>query len=302
MTDQAWADIRITARDGLRLHARGYGDRLSDATPVLCLAGLTRNASDFHELAMHLASAEGGSRYVLCLDMRGRGGSEWDRDWRNYSLLVEADDVQHALAACGMRDVFVVGTSRGGLLTMVLACARPGVLAGAVFNDVGPEIDGRGLARLKNYVGRMPGVTNWDQAAGMMENLFAAKFPALDPSVWERYARGTFSEKNGRLLPSYDPGIAKPLAQIDLTDALPTMWPQFQAMTGMPLMVLRGENSDILSAVVLERMGRVHPRMQSHTVPGHGHAPWLAEPELRGMIVKFLRAAEQGHGRPAGSS
>ena len=151
-----YADLFVSAADGLRLFARDYGPRTGTALAVVCLPGLARTCADFHELALSLSQDGKPSRRVLALDYRGRGRSEYDRDWRNYDLKVELADVLAVLTAASIEEAMFVGTSRGGLLTMALSAARPALLRGAVLNDIGPVIEGRGLARIRGYVGKLP--------------------------------------------------------------------------------------------------------------------------------------------------
>ncbi len=158
---QNWSDIRFTARDGLRLYARHYAVPGSTRRPVLCLAGLTRNGRDFHDLATALASADDAGRDVYTLDCRGRGNSEHDPDWKNYSLLVEVNDALDFMTMRGLHGAAVIGTSRGGLLAMTIAVLRPAAIGAAVLNDIGPVVEREGLARIVAYVGRMPLPADW---------------------------------------------------------------------------------------------------------------------------------------------
>src|SRR5262245_27190411 len=161
---QAWRDIHFSARDGLRLYARHYPVPGSAHRPVLCLAGLSRNSRDFHHLATVLASPDDSGRDVYALDSRGRGLSDHHRDWRNYSILVELNDALDFITIKGLHGATVIGTSRGGLIAMMMAVLRPNAVGAVVLNDIGPVIEPDGLARIVAYIGRMPVPADWDDA------------------------------------------------------------------------------------------------------------------------------------------
>src|ERR1700730_4002352 len=161
---QNWNDIHFTSRDGLRLYARHYGARESLRRPVVCLAGLTRNSRDFHDLAMALARPDDEGREVFAIDYRGRGRSQHDANWKNYSILVELNDVLDFMTMRGLNRAAIIGTSRGGLITMLMAALRPNALGAVVLNDIGPVIEREGLARIVAYVGRVPLPATWAEA------------------------------------------------------------------------------------------------------------------------------------------
>lgn len=287
-----WRDIHVSVQDGLRLHARDYGERASPHLPVVCLPGLTRNARDFHELAAFLSTHRHRPRRVLAIDFRGRGASDYDWNWKNYTPFTEMADVLDVLTACGIEDACFVGTSRGGLVTMLLAAARPTTLKAVVLNDIGPEVDGRGLLRIKNVLSATRAPKNWEDATDLLKRAYESHFPAVDDAGWEAFARKTFADKDGRPVRDYDPKLIKTLQSIDYDQPLPTMWPQFDGFAGVPLMVLRGENSDILSEDTVQRMAERRPDLESVLVEGAGHAPMLTEPEILNRISAFINAAE----------
>ena len=191
----------MSAPDGLRLHARGFGTRDRRRTPVVCLPGLARTTDDFDTLAQALANDPERPRYVLAIDYRGRGKSEYDRDPANYSIATEVADLLAILTALEIEPAVFVGTSRGGILAMALACVRPGAIAGVVLNDIGPVIETKGLVRIKSYLGRLPQPKSWDDAAEILRHLFAAQFPKLGPDDWTMFARRTFKEQDGSFKP-----------------------------------------------------------------------------------------------------
>lgn len=275
----------VTAPDGLVLHLRDYGDRLSSRRPVVCLPGLTRNSVDFNPLACALAEA--GHR-VLALDLRGRGLSGHDRNPGNYTITVELDDVLAVLAALEIGPAVFIGTSRGGLITMALAAARPTALAGAVLNDIGPVVEIKGLLRLKGYVGRLPEPRDFEDGAEILRRMFSNQFPALQAPDWLAFAHRTWQQQDGRLVLTYDPALSLSIAAVDPADPLPTMWPQFEALAAVPVMVIRGANSDILSPGTVAEMKARRPDLDLVEVADQGHAPLLAEPGVIGRIAGFV--------------
>ena len=273
----------FTSQDGLRLYFRDYGDPLSTATPVLCLSGLTRNSKDFH----HIAARVSAERRVLCLDYRGRGRSEYDPDWRRYLPRTYAEDVRHLLAATNVHKVVVIGTSLGGVMAMIMAAAMPCALAGAVINDVGPEIAGKGLQRIIAYIRNIPPLPDWEAAARYMQDTLP-DFAAAEEDGWMSLARNTFRQgDDGRLYPDWDPNLIKPFRDRD-GGANVDMWPLFRALGRVPLLAIRGARSDVLSADTFERMAGEVPGLARATVPGVGHVPSLAEPEAAEAVDALL--------------
>jgi len=291
---EGYEDIYFTSRDGLRLHARRYPAPAGTTRvrPVLCLAGLTRNGRDFHDLAVALSRRSSTPRMVYTLDYRGRGQSDFDPDWRNYSIHAEMLDVLDFIALTDLSDAAFIGTSRGGLITMLIAAAQPTAIGAAVLNDIGPVIEHEGLARISSYVGRVPLPISWQDAARMMRELNRRQFPEISDAVWEDAARQWYNEKNGRPAPGYDPSLGNALSVLD--GPLPALWPQFEALKRVPLMVLRGENSDILTAETVEEMRRRHPAMATVTVANQGHAPLLKDAPSIEAIRHFLSATDAG--------
>jgi pimeloyl-ACP methyl ester carboxylesterase len=287
LNSQAFHDIAFTARDGLKLYARHYpAPAATDARPVLCLAGLTRNSRDFDALARALSEHSGTPRDVYTLDMRGRGRSEHDRDWKNYSIPVEMHDVIDFMTMTELHGAGIVGTSRGGLITMVLAAAQPTRLGAVVLNDIGPVIERDGLMRIAGYVGRIPMPKTWSEAAQIVLDLTRRDFPKLDAAAAEAFARQLFNEKDGRPVSSYDPKLANALSVLD--GPIPSLWPQFEALRGVPVLAIRGANSDLLSDATVDEMQRRHPRLSRLLVPDEGHAPLLNDALSIGRIASFF--------------
>jgi len=287
---QSWNDIYFTSRDGLRLYARHYPVPGSVRRPVVCLAGLSRNSRDFHDLAVALARPDEGGRDVYCLDYRGRGRSQNDSDWKNYSILIELNDALDFMTMRGLHNAGIIGTSRGGLIAMLMGVLRPAAIGAAVLNDIGPVIEPEGLARIVAYIGRVPLPATWKEAAELVTEMHRRQFPAVTAQQWAEFARQVFNDDNGLPAPSYDPNLSKAISL--LSADLPDLWPQFAALSHAPMLVLRGENSDILSAKTLAEMKLRHPRLDAVTVKGQGHAPLLKDAPTIAAVSQFLAQAD----------
>jgi pimeloyl-ACP methyl ester carboxylesterase len=288
LDSKPWRDIFYESFDDLRLYARHYPAPDERFRSVICLPGLTRNSRDFHTLATYLSTHPEKPRNVYCLDYRGRGRSEYDSNWRNYDPYTELLDVLDFLTVRGLHRVGVVGTSRGGIIAMMMAAIRPTAMGAVVLNDIGPVIETRGLARIVSYVGRMPTPKTWADAVQIMREINGRGFPEFSDAQWDQMARGVFEEHKGRLILSYDRKLAKAIGTVDLSRPVPDLWPQFVALGQMPAFVLRGEHSDVLSADTLEEMVERHPNLRAMTVPEQGHAPVLQEREPVEAIGSFF--------------
>lgn len=291
--ETGFASRFFTASDGLKLHARDYGPLAAAALPVVCLPGLARTAADFHEVALALSQDEARPRRILALDYRGRGLSAYDPEWKHYDIRVELDDLMQVLVAAGIERAVFIGTSRGGLLTMALAAARPAVIKGVVLNDVGPVIDARGLLRIRGYVGKLPQPRSFSEGAEILKRLSDQQFPALGDAEWELMARRTWTDRDGPLRPDYDTNLMKVLEELDLEAPLPVLWPYFDALQGVPILAIRGDNSDLLAEKTLQEMAKRHPDCETHVVPGQGHAPLLGSKEIIRRIGKLVTRAER---------
>ncbi len=288
----AYETLFVSARDGLKLHVRAWGPRNATGVPVICLPGLSRTAADFDVLAAALAGQQTSPRRVLALDYRGRGASDYDRDPQNYNAAVELADVIAVVTALEAIPAIYVGTSRGGILTMLLAAARPTLIAGAVLNDIGPVIDQKGLLRIKSYVGKMPEPRNFEEGADILWRLFGAQFPRLTAQDWLKAAHQAWRDFDGRMITTYDARLSETLKSVDLERPLPTMWDQFDALAGVPLMAIRGANSDILSAKTLQAMKARRKDMETIVVADQGHPPLLAEADIVARIGLFVVACD----------
>jgi pimeloyl-ACP methyl ester carboxylesterase len=288
--------VFYTSRDDIRLHVKDYQPHCpSDKLPVICLPGLSRNARDFDRLANFLASHEAGARRVVAFDYRGRGLSAYDPNWENYNIVTEAEDVVAGLTVLGIEHGIFVGTSRGGLITMVLAATRPTAIKGVVLNDIGPAIDGSGLMQIRAYLTHPPKPSNWAEAVESQKALMGKSFPAFSEDDWKHEARCRYQEVDGVIMADYDPKLANTMKAMDAGARLPTAWPQFGGLRKVPLMTIRGENSNILSQKTLMQMSEVHKDLEIMVVEGQGHAPALHTGDIPEKIARFASKIDLPH-------
>jgi pimeloyl-ACP methyl ester carboxylesterase len=290
-SDRRFASVFVTAPDGLALHVRRYGSRVASALPVVCLPGLARTAADFHPLAAALAADPAKPRLVLTLDYRGHGRSEYDRNPDNYTLPVALADLSAVLTALEIAPAIFLGTSYGGLLAMMLAVWRPMAIAGVILNDIGPIMEPLGLVRIKSYVGKLSIPRSFEEGAEILRWWFDAQFPKLAPQDWIAFAQRTWRKHGGRLVPDYDLKLARTLQGADLQHP-PMLWNHFDALMRVPLMVIRGANSDMLAPTTLEAMLSRRNELEIAIVPDHGHAPLLTEPKLVRRIAAFVASCD----------
>lgn len=283
-------EITFTARDGLRLYARHYPAPASTLRPVVCLAGITRNSRDFHVVASALSTDPVRARAVYTIDTRGRGKSAHDPNFKNYIVPIEMLDVIDFLTLRSLSDVALIGTSRGGIISMVMAAAQPSAIGCVVLNDIGPVVEMDGLSRIAGYIGRVPHPHSWADAGRIVRDMNQKQFTRMTDAEWIEIARQFFNEVDGKPAPGYDHHLSNSLTVLD--GPMPALWKQFEAMKRFPVMVLRGENSDILSAATVDEMGRRHPRLTAQTVRWEGHAPFLRDTHTIDEIKKFLTASD----------
>jgi len=281
--DTDYQDRFWTSPDGLKLHFRDYAGA-ADRPPVICLPGLTRNSRDFAELAQRLSP----QWRVICIDNRGRGDSEYAADPASYTPPTYVGDLLALLEQEGIERFVSIGTSLGGLMTMMLAAIQPHRLAGALINDIGPVIDPAGLERIGSYVGQSRSYESWMQAAHALHETGETTFPAYDVADWLAMAKRSMAVgSNGRISADYDLKIAQPFANTD-NAAPPDLWPAYTALADIPLAVLRGELSDLLSPATIAEMKQRTPQADFVTVPGVGHAPMLDEQASLAAIDRLL--------------
>jgi pimeloyl-ACP methyl ester carboxylesterase len=274
--------------DGLRLHYRDYpgpGDR----PPLLCLPGLTRNARDFEPVAARFA----GEWRLICADLRGRGESAYAKDSMSYVPLTYLQDLDKLIGELGIQRFVGIGTSLGGLMLMLLASTGHGRMAGAVLNDIGPELEESGLARIRANTGNGGHQPTWVHAARGLSELMGSVYPGFGLEQWLVLAKRMCRlNAQGRIVPDYDARIAEPLRLPGGATGI-DLWPALDAFRAMPTLLLRGELSDLLSAATAERMRERVPALEVVTVPRVGHAPTLEEPEAMAAMERlFARVLE----------
>ena len=278
--DKTW-----TSADGLSLHFRDYaGPESYDGPPVVCMHGLTRNSRDFAPLAEHIAA----TRRVIVPEMRGRGQSDYAPDSATYNPVQYAQDVEALLAQEGIDSFIAIGTSMGGLMTMLLAAANPGRIKGVVMNDIGPEVNPEGIERIKSYVGQGRNYPTWVHAARSLAETHGSAFPDYTLDDWLEMAKRTLVvSQNGRIAYDYDMAIAEPFNQPG-GEVPANLWEAYEALRDVPMVLVRGELSDLLTPETERLMAERNPAMTSVTVPRAGHAPTLDEPEARAAIDALL--------------
>ncbi|WP_457299238.1 alpha/beta fold hydrolase [Phyllobacterium sp. P5_D12] len=289
----AFREMFCDASDGLKLYARVYEPaREVKSLPLVCLPGLTRNARDFHELALVLSEHPETPRRVVSFDYRGRGLSAYDPDFTHYNIGTEAGDVIAGLGVLGIDRAVFLGTSRGGLIIHILAAIAPQLLAGVIFNDIGPEIAPAGLLQISQYLNNPRLPKSWTEATEIQLAVHGAAFPALRDADWERFAHAIYREIDGTIRPDYDPNLVKTLQGIDFAQKLPDLWAQFDLLAELPLLVIRGENTPLLAPETVEEMTRRHPALQVINVAGQGHAPMLETGRLPELIAAFVAGVD----------
>jgi len=277
-----YEDRYFTVSDGLKLHYRDYPGS-SEKPLLLCLHGLTRNSRDFAQLAERYSP-----RFrVITLDFRGRAQSDYDTMPARYSPLTYAGDVQQLLEHLGIAQAVFVGTSLGGLVTMIIAALAPQRIVATILNDVGPDVDPDGITRILSYVGKDVRFANWDEAARTIAGNYGSSFDRYTHEDWVKMAKRNCREENGEIRFDYDMAIAEPFKSAGPTPEV-DLWPLFTALGQKPLLVVRGERSDLLTAETAARMQQIAPGMKLATVAGVGHAPELNEPEAVAAIDAFL--------------
>lgn len=274
------------SHDGLNLYYRDFGSDKS-GTPIICLPGLTRNSRDFEDLANYLSDR----RRVITTDLRGRGFSDYDENWENYHPLTYVQDVWSLLDHLGIDQVIVIGTSLGGLCAMVMSATNHDRIAGVVMNDIGPEINPAGIARVQEYTGRVPPVTSWDEAAQQTKEIYGEWLPGLSDEDWQKMAWRAYREdENGVPRLDMDMNIGEAVRKVGAQKGDP--WQLFDSFGEMPVTVLWGVMSDILTEDIVDKMKARKPDLQVAPIPNRGHVPLLNEPESLAAIDEFLERVQ----------
>jgi pimeloyl-ACP methyl ester carboxylesterase len=284
----SWSDGYWQSDDGLRLHYRDYAGPPAEGKgrrpPIICIPGLTRNARDFEGVAERLA----GDWRLICVELRGRGESAYAKDPMTYVPLTYLQDVEALIRELALERFVLFGTSLGGLITVLLAIGGRERIAGALINDVGPVVDPRGIGRIGSYVGRSQSWPTWLHAARFFAEMHGEIFPDWKIDQWLVFAKRVCRlNAGGRVAFDYDMRIAEPFKRPGGATGF-DLWAAFRALNGIPSLIVRGGNSDLLSAETVAEMVAENPAMESVTVPRVGHAPTLDEPEAVEAIGKLL--------------
>nr|WP_298095570.1 alpha/beta hydrolase [uncultured Shinella sp.] len=289
---QAFHDIFFSSEDGLRLHARDYPaeatSEIKGRLPVICLPGLSRNARDFHQLALLLSHHPKCPRRLIAVDYRGRGLSQYDPDPANYNVMVECKDVVALCDRLELKQCLFIGTSRGGLILHIMTALRPDLIAGTVLNDIGPAIEAQGLMEIRDYLGRRSAFSSYEQAADGLAALHGKAFPALAADDWLDMADALYTERDGLIVADYDPALNDQLQAIDFSKPLLTLWPQFENLAEKPMLVIRGEHSTLFSMQTLQAMTEGRAKVAAQTAQGQGHAPLLHHQDVFPSLFAFL--------------
>jgi pimeloyl-ACP methyl ester carboxylesterase len=279
----AFEDGYWESADGLRLHYRDYAGPAS-RSPLIFMPGLTRNVRDFEPVADML----GGKRRMLAIEFRGRGESGYAKDPMSYAPATYAQDVDALIRRLGLKGFILLGTSLGGIVAMLLAASWKEKLKGVILNDIGPEIGATGLERIRGYVGQGRNFETWMHAARAMSEAQGDIYPSFGLNEWLRFAKRTCKlTSNGRIVFDYDMKISEPFKQAG-GEAGADLWPLFEGLAGVPLLILRGETSDILEQPAAAKMLKKHKGAQLVNISGVGHAPSLDEADAQTAIREFL--------------
>ncbi|RBP51752.1 alpha/beta fold hydrolase [Arenicella xantha] len=287
-----YADVWYTSADKLSLYARDYGSspktNSAPVTTVLCMHGLTRNSADFAPLCSALKVALPGGFRLIAVDQRGRGRSDYDDNPENYTPAVYMHDMFALLEHLDVDSVIAIGTSMGGIIAMLMAAYRPDTVRAMVINDIAPEVPPAAIKRLQRYVGQLAPVKSWDDAIAQTKLINEFAFPNASAADWQAFAERLFVE-NTQGIPelAYDANI-KQAFSTDYDETPPDMWGLFEQIIDIPMLLIRGELSDLLTSQLAEAMRHKKPDLNIALVPQVGHAPMLTEPEAFSAITDFL--------------
>jgi pimeloyl-ACP methyl ester carboxylesterase len=285
-----FTEHRIETADGPKVYVRDYTAQGNGrGLPVICLHGLTRNSADFEAVASETAAQE---RRVIAIDARGRGKSDNDPDATRYRPDVYVGDVWRVMDTLDIPRAVFLGTSMGGIMTMLAAVTNSARVAAAILNDIGAEIDPKGLTRIASYVGKAEPFASWDEATAAVKAVQSVAFPDKDDEFWQTFTRRVTRERaDGRIELAYDPAISNAFSATPSAPP-PSMMPLFAALATRPVLLIRGALSDLLSRDGVAAMKQTKPDMEFVEVPNVGHAPTLEEPEACSAIASFLAHVE----------
>jgi pimeloyl-ACP methyl ester carboxylesterase len=283
--DSMFEECHVEAADGLRLYYRDYPN-VSPRSPVICLPGLTRNSRDFAPLATRIST----TRRVICPDLRGRGKSQYDPEWRNYHPGQYAADLWQLLDTLQLDEVVIIGTSLGGWMAMLLNHQQPGRIAGAVMNDIGPEADPDGIARVVATAGRLDVVGSLAEAIEQAKSVYSIVFPDWSEDQWQAYTETTYRQlDDGRFDLNFDRNIGH-AAREGVSGLEIDPWKMFGDLANVPTLLIHGVMSDILTEPIIDRMRQHKPDLKIAPVRDRGHAPLLDEQEAVDAIATFLES------------
>lgn len=287
-SNQKYSEHYFSANDGVKLYARKYGWENTDPYPIVCLADISGNSKIYHTLAMFLSSKAGGARRVVTFDARGRGRSEKGLSSADYNLMTEASDVLSVVTAAGLQHINLIGTARGGLLAMVLAGQRPGILNRLILSEAAPRLEGQEVVRQKQLLINQKAVGSWSAAAQFLKDYMGPFFPALGEADWSQEAEARYTEQKGKIVPQFDPAILNSIKNINLDVRLGEMWSEFRGLCSIPTALIHAENSEMISNETLENMKAIKPDLVVIEAIGQGHSPLLHIDELPKSIASFL--------------
>lgn len=271
--------------DGLRLYFRDYATETAGGrVPVLCLPGLTRSSRDFEPLALLLAR----ERRVISPDLRGRGLSQYDSNWRNYHPAQYLADIELLLERLDVPRVVIVGTSLGGWMAMLMSLERPDAVIGAVLNDIGPEANAAGLARVVASAGTLEPVAQFSDAVLKTRSCYEIAFPDWTEEEWRWFTKSTYRQgADGQFDLDYDRNIGR-AAREGVSGIRQDPWQTFDALLDKPALLIHGALSDILTDEIIVKMRERKPDLRVATVPNRGHAPLLNEQEAINAVISFV--------------
>ena len=283
-----YQDLWYTSNDGLRLYARDYSASLAKNTKaktILCMHGLTRNSTDFEDICNEFSD-----RYrLIVVDQRGRGFSDYDPNPENYNPLIYVQDMFLLLEQLELSTVILMGTSMGGIMAMMMAAMKPEMVESLIINDIGPEIAKPGLDRLKKHMGKSAVINNWEDAVKQTALVNSIAFPEADDQFWLRFAKRLYREdENGSPVKACDPNIAVPLMNKSDDNIAPPLWPVYEQIIDKPILLIRGELSDIIDIECVQKMKQMKPDLEILEIPNVGHAPLLNEANVESTISNFL--------------